>query len=179
MNHLSLIFVFLLATSGLSGTGIKAGIARKAITPDPVSIWMGGYAARTLPASGVIHDIWAKAIVIEDSDGNHFVIVTTDLISISHQISEELAERIIGKFGIRRSELMLTCSHNHSGPVILPSYFEFTSNELQTVARYAQKLTDDIFEVVCNAWDDLKPAKLSSGHGNATFGKNKIGRAHV
>jgi len=173
MKHISLIFVFLLISSGLSGTGIKAGVARKAITPDPVSIWMGGYAARTKPASGVIHDIWAKAIVIENSKGGHFVIVTTDLLSISHQISEEVAEKIINKFGIKRSELLLTCSHNHSGPVILPSYFEFTPNELQTVARYAQKLTDDIFDVVCNAWSDLKPAKLSSGHGNAAFGKNR------
>lgn len=173
MRHLSLIIIFLIVSPGLSGAGMKAGIARKTITPDPVSIWMGGYAARTKPATGVIHDIWAKAIVIEDSNEGHFVIVTMDLLSISHEISEELAERIIDKFGIQRSELMLTCSHNHSGPVILPSYLEFTSEELKSVARYTQKLTEDIFEVVCNAWSDLKPAKLFSDHGNATFGKNR------
>ena len=122
----------------------------------------------TLPASGVIHDIWAKAIVIEDSNRRHFIIVTTDLLSISHEISEQVAEKIISKFGIQRSELLLTCSHNHAGPVVLPSYFDFTPDELHAVARYSRKLTDDIFEVVCDAWNDLKPAKIYSGHGNAT-----------
>ncbi|HBE42457.1 MAG TPA: hypothetical protein DDW27_14890, partial [Bacteroidales bacterium] len=173
MRFLSLIIVFIMAHTGLSGSGIKAGIGRKVITPDPVSIWMGGYAARTKPATGVIHNLWAKAIVFEDSKGEHFILVTTDLISISRQISEDVSERIIEKFGIPRSHMMFTCSHNHSGPVILPSYFEFTPAELQSVALYGRKLTNDIFEVVCDAWNDLQPAKLSSGHGLVTFGRNR------
>lgn len=173
MKLLSLIIVFSMVSSGLSGTGIKAGIGRKVITPDPESIWMGGYAARKKPATGVIHDLWAKAVVFEDSNGKHFIIVTTDLISISHQISEEVSERVIDKFGIQRSQLMLTCSHNHSGPVILPSYFDFTPGELQSVAKYTQELTDNIIGVISDAWNDLQPVKLSSGHGMAGFGKNR------
>ena len=45
----------------------KAGTAR-VITPK-TPMWMSGYAARTKPSQGVVHDLWAKALAIEDPSG--------------------------------------------------------------------------------------------------------------
>lgn len=155
------------------GSELKVGIARKIITPEPASIWMGGYASRIKPSDGKFHDLWAKALVFEDSNGNHCVIVTTDIIGISHQISEDISKQILDKYKIDRSQLLISSSHNHSGPVILPSYFDFSASELRFVSEYGQKLTTDIVELIEMAWNDLKPMEISTGHGFADFGRNR------
>ena len=46
----------------------KAGVARVAITPSE-SMWMAGFAARRVPSSGVETELFAKALVVEDSSG--------------------------------------------------------------------------------------------------------------
>ena len=43
----------------------KAGAASVMITPEE-SMWMAGYGARTRPASGLLNDLHAKALVLED-----------------------------------------------------------------------------------------------------------------
>jgi len=46
--------------------GWKAGLARVVITPEE-PMWMGGYAARTKPSEGKIHDLYAKALAVEET----------------------------------------------------------------------------------------------------------------
>ena len=50
----------------------KAGAAKIAITPHQ-PLWMSGYASRTKPAEGKLHDLWAKALVLEDPHGRRGV----------------------------------------------------------------------------------------------------------
>ncbi|MGC8643999.1 MAG: neutral/alkaline non-lysosomal ceramidase N-terminal domain-containing protein, partial [Isosphaeraceae bacterium] len=57
-----------LAIGGPVQAGWKAGAARVAITPKE-PMWMAGYAARTHPSEGVEHDLWAKALVLQDPNG--------------------------------------------------------------------------------------------------------------
>ena len=54
---------------GLTQTeaGWKAGTGRVAITPKE-PMWMAGYAARTKPSEGAVHDLWAKALARGRSD---------------------------------------------------------------------------------------------------------------
>src|SRR5438105_1566161 len=66
--------------------GWKAGVAKVAITPEHL-MWMSGYAARTKPAEGKLHDLWAKALVLEDSQGQRGVLVTMDLVGIPRDLS--------------------------------------------------------------------------------------------
>ena len=47
---------------------MKAGFAKIVITPEQ-NVWMAGYANRAKPAEGKIHDLYAKALAIEDSRG--------------------------------------------------------------------------------------------------------------
>ena len=46
----------------------KVGVARQNITPQ-YPTWMAGYAMRTSPSEGKLHDIWAKAITFGDAKG--------------------------------------------------------------------------------------------------------------
>ena len=105
--------------------GSRAGVGRANITPKG-PIWLSGYAARKHASEGVIQDIWAKALVLEDSGHplagrGRIVIVTTDLVGLPHELSAEVAERLKDKYGLDRSQIVLNASHTHSGPVVWPN----------------------------------------------------------
>ena len=72
ISAFSIFFVLALFSADLvsesnpkSGTW-KAGVARVMITPEQ-SMWMAGYAARDHQAEGTLHDLWAKALALEDA----------------------------------------------------------------------------------------------------------------
>ena len=63
----------------------KAAAGSVVITPtEPV--WMAGYAARDKPSEGKIHDLYAKVLILEDTNGTRIAIVTTDLIGITREL---------------------------------------------------------------------------------------------
>ena len=164
------IAVFSQATAQFS-----AGVARKVITPR-TPVWLSGYASRTRPSTEILHDLWAKALIIEDNKKNRMIIVTMDIIGLSHELSENIANRVITKYGIDRSRLLLNASHTHSGPVIWPSLsmmFEINNDDLRSLVNYNRKLADDIVEVIDMAILDLGPAYLSVAHGSADFAVNR------
>jgi len=169
------LIAFLLAIFSQINAGFNAGVARKNITPDS-SIYLSGYAARNRPSDGILHNIWAKALVIGEDDAISIIIVTIDVIGLSHELSEEIAERVIEKHGIDRSRLLLNTSHTHSAPVIWPSLvsmFELSQHDLQTIIKYNSKLADDIVDVIDMAVLDLKPANLYVAHGSADIAINR------
>lgn len=127
----------------------NAGIGKKIITPaDPA--WLNGYASpqRFSPAAGKDHDLWAKAVVIEDELKQRVIIVTTDLLGLSHEISEDIGKKVLERYSIPREQLMLNSSHTHSGPMVWPSagMFDYDTKNMIVVASYAQKLANDIIE---------------------------------
>lgn len=166
--------LFLLCGS-LQAAEFKAGVGRVVITPQS-PMWMCGYAARTRPSDGVIHDLWAKALVLEDGAGGRAVIITTDLIGFPREVAEELAARLHEKFGIERSQLLLSSSHTHCGPVVWPGIrvmFDFNTEELKAAMEYNRKLVDALVSAVGKAMDDRAPAQLAVGHGAVDFAINR------
>ncbi|KPK49168.1 MAG: hypothetical protein AMK72_05185 [Planctomycetes bacterium SM23_25] len=153
----------------------QAGIGRVIITPQ-TPMWMSGYAARTHPSDGLLQDLWAKALAIEDGQGGRVVIVTTDLIGLPREISQKVAARLATKHGIPRAQLVLNASHTHGGPAVWPGIrvlFDLKPDELRVVTEYAQKLTEDLVAVVSAALADLAPVRISFGHGSAGFAVNR------
>ena len=155
--------------------GFNAGVARKVITPE-TPVWLSGYASRTKPSTEVLHDLWAKALVIEENKKIRLILVTMDIIGLSHELSETIVKRVTDKFGIDRSVLLLNASHTHSGPVIWPSLsmmFDLEQEDIHSLVRYNLKLADDIVDVIDKAVQDLKPANLSVAHSSAGFAINR------
>ncbi|HOS72728.1 MAG TPA: neutral/alkaline non-lysosomal ceramidase N-terminal domain-containing protein [Bacteroidales bacterium] len=171
----TMILIFLLAFSIISDAQLRVGVAMKSITPE-TPFWLTGYASRDRPSTEVLHDLWAKALVIEENSRSRIVIVTTDILGLSRDISEEVSRRVLAEHGMDRSQLILSSSHTHSGPVIWPALsviFDFDREDQKTVMRYAEKLTDDIVEVVNMAFSAMEPMQLSYGRGNADFAINR------
>src|SRR5262245_25654794 len=79
----------------------KAGAARVNITPEHF-MWMSGYAARTKPAEGKLHDLWAKALALEDPAGRRGLVVTTDLVGIGRDLSVEVCRAVSEKYRLPR-----------------------------------------------------------------------------
>lgn len=159
----------------MTAADYKAGIGRIIITPDK-PIYMSGYANRDHPSEGVIHDLWAKALAIEDHKGNRVVIVTTDLIGLPRSITDIVAARVEKDYGIDRAQLVLNSSHTHTGPLIrhnLETMFELSPEDGQVVTDYAAALTEKLVMVVGAALKDLAPANLYFGNGRATFAINR------
>ena len=71
----------------------KAGVASAVITPKQM-LHMAGYAARKEPAEGKEQDLFAKALAIEDGEGNRVVFVTLDLIGVLDRLRTAVVEQV-------------------------------------------------------------------------------------
>jgi hypothetical protein len=170
-----LLVALLFTASGLLGADLKVGVASKVITPE-LPFWLTGYASRTKPSTEVLHDLWAKAVVLEEKGGSRVVIVTTDLLGLSHEVSEDVAARVTRKYGIDRSQLLMNSSHTHCGPMVWPQLsmiIDFIPEDQQKAARYTRKLTDDIVAVIDSAMSHLTPMQIWCGHGSVGFAMNR------
>lgn len=153
----------------------KAGVAKVVITPAK-PMWMAGYAARTEPAQGKEHDLHAKALSLESPDGSRLVIVTLDLIGITHDIAGDVASRAEKVLGLPRHALLFNASHTHCGPAIRPERVELwglPNGEAPKVLDYIAVLKRKIFQVVQRSMASMEPVELSFAQSSAGFAKNR------
>ncbi len=152
----------------------KAGTAKVVITPEK-QVWLAGYGYKREP-EGIIHDIWVKALALEDRKGRQSVVVTSDLMGIPRYMYESISRKLMKRFHLKRSEILLTFSHSHSAPRLsedLVDYYPKDSSQVKLVDEYSAKLEDLIIEIVGQSFKDLSPARLSIGEGTATFAVNR------
>lgn len=153
------------------------------ITPDE-SIWMAGYAARNRPSEGVLADIWAKALTLEDGEGNKSVLITMDLIAMrGDYMANRIRERLKTNYGLSGPQIILSCSHTHTGPEVMRDpadelYEEnltgqHSSEQREKIRNYSVNLEDKIVELVGNALESSEPVRLFSGQGIARFAVNR------
>ncbi len=154
----------------------KAGLARTVITPQ-APIRMSGYAARSKPSEGVLHELWAKALALEDLRGQKVVILTADLIALPAEVCQQLAAHLKDKHGLERSQLLCNASHTHSGPMVGRNLSVmgagFDDAQRQAITKYTEQLQVKLAEVCDAALADLKPARLAVGAGKCTFAINR------
>ncbi|MBM3993869.1 MAG: hypothetical protein FJ303_06920 [Planctomycetes bacterium] len=153
----------------------QAGVAKTVITPREY-MWMSGYGGRNKPAEGRVHDLWAKALVLQDTAGKRCVIVTMDLVGIDRTLSDEVCADIKKHHGFDRNEIMLSVSHTHCGPVVgrnLFSMYNLDDKQTKLVRDYTQDLHMKLVDVVGAAAKNLQPANVSWATGFATFATNR------
>ncbi len=177
MNPLRILLslTVFLGAGPLLADGYKAGTASKVITPDK-PLWMAGYSSRTKPCTTDYHDLWIKALAIADPAGRRCVLLTSDLCGIPRSLSEPVCEAVSKATGLRREEIMLTCSHTHCGPVVtdnLLDMYEMPPEQMEAVRVYTKKLQGWMIETLTAAVKDLKPARLTIGQGTARFAVNR------
>lgn len=168
-----LLSVPILAVS--AETEWKAGISSVKITPD-TPVLLSGYASRTKPFERVEHDLYAKALALEDREGNRAVLITTDLLGLSKQIVEPIWAELEQKTGLDRRQFLFSASHTHAGPMLRrsdESVSGLADKDGENVVAYTRQLQKQLAALAVEALDQLEPARLSWGGGIAHFTMNR------
>jgi Neutral/alkaline non-lysosomal ceramidase, N-terminal len=163
------------AVSAQANRGWKAGAAKVRITPAKL-MWMSGYASRTRPAEGTLHDLWAKALVLENSGGQRCALVTLDLVGIPRALSVEVCTDLEKKYNLPRRAIWLSVSHTHTGPVVrsnLAPMYALDAEQQKRITDYALALHANIVSAVGKAIEALAPAEVSWSNGTAGFAVNR------
>jgi len=94
---------------------IKAGVDRKLISPEK-GIYLIGFADRERGAESVHDDLTATTLVLDDGN-QKLVIIALDLLLIHRDTVTLVRKGIADKLGMPEKNILLCCSHTHSGPV--------------------------------------------------------------
>ncbi len=152
----------------------KAGIAKAVITPE-TSVWLAGYGSKRAP-DGKLHDLWMKALALEDQHGQRAVLITSDFQGVPKVMSDRVFAQLQAQFQLSRAQVMLTFSHNHCGPRLgddLIDYYPVEAEQETLVAEYTDVMVAKCVSMVGTALQNLAPAKLQQGVGRCTFAVNR------
>ena len=172
---LALLFAWLTPASQGDEGELHVGLAQVKITPTE-PIHMAGYASRNKPSEGVLADLYAKALAIEDSAGQQAVVLTVDVIGFSADVAEFICNRINKETKLARSQILLCPSHTHTGPVIGirgSIGYGLEGEAADVVHNFCTHLADQLATISAQALGDLQPAKLSWGTGVTNIVMNR------
>ena len=154
----------------------KAGLSRRAITPEE-PMRMAGYVGRDKPFESVLHDLWAKAVALEDENGSRVVLVCVDLIGLTSAFCDKIAALVSERWGVPRANLVFSASHTHSGPIlsdVLAVMLWGLEEEQQTrTENYTRRLFETLIAIIGEALENLQPASLHYSCGQAMFAVNR------
>ena len=139
---------------------LKAGLARGVITP-PVGVRLSGYADRIQPSIGILDDLWARGLVLDDGE-ERAALVVCDLIGLGRDIVNDARRRIRNLAGIKEENVMITSTHTHTGPDL-----EFVEE------AWIENLKSQIAGVVYAASNCLREARVGAAKGQCLVGSNR------
>ena len=125
---------------------------------------MAGY-YNTRISTNTHDDLHAKAIVIEQ-DGTRAALVVCDLISLPRSVVVQAREIISRATGVPGSNVMISATHSHTGPVLDSgsSRKAIDGGGTDVVREYTAQLSGKIAESVRLAEAALQPVRLSVAH---------------
>jgi len=139
---------------------LKAGLAKAVITP-PVGVRLCGYSARTQPSTGILDDLYAKALVLDDEE-KRFALVICDLLWLGKELANDVKKRIRKQADIKEENIMMTAIHTHTGP------------DLEYVGEpYIENLKSQIVGAVSAACNHMKKARIGVATGECYVGMNR------
>lgn len=160
--------------------GWKAGVAKAIITPEK-AVWLAGYGTKRTP-DGKLHDLWMKALALEDSQGHRVVLITSDFQGVPKEMSDRVFTLLRQKYRLERHQVMFTFSHNHCGPRLgddLIDYYPVEAEQVALVQEYTAQMVTKCVALVGEALSKLAPARLQIGEGKTTFAVNRRNNAEA
>ena len=149
-----MLLIALIALSTLTGCGeapkIKVGVGETIITP-PVGTPMAGYRRKGV-STGVHDDLFARSLVVEGEDGTGIVLMTLDLVNLNVRYMEEIKGVISHETGIPEANIIISCTHTHSGPSIGGASED-----------YRRQLVDNCVASAVDAWNSRVPGRIGTG----------------
>lgn len=141
-----------------NSNALRAGAAAVNITPAP-GIGLAGYYFER-GADGTNDDLFAKALVLATGE-TRVALVTLDLISTTRSMVESARREIEKVTGIPGSNVMISATHAHTGPVLASpgSRFDALGDSAEKSLAYSASLAARIAECVRLAAERLEPSR--------------------
>ena len=171
-----LVLLFLTSVHSLfaADTQWEAASGSVVITPaEP--LWMAGYASRTKPANGKLHDLYAKILLLKDRDGRQLAVITYDLIGIHPGWRDPILAEAKKQFGLGHESILLNASHTHSGPELRESNAQFYGGSAFAAKsrEYSKSLVTKTVGLIGSALKELQPVTLTYSSARAGFAMNR------
>jgi hypothetical protein len=143
-----------------SAAELRAGAAASLITPPDGTPLAGYYGERG--SEGVLDDLFAKAAVLDDGT-TKVALVVCDLISLPLPTVAEARRLIEKETGIPGAHVMLSATHQHTGPVVAgeSSLDELDGGSSRRGTSYTAGLPRLIAKAVADANAALVPVRVS------------------
>lgn len=150
---------------------LQAGVARAIVTP-PLGTYLIGYADRSSGCKSVHDDLTATTLALDDGayhDGrSQLLIIALDMLVLNEQIVARVRAGIAEQWGLPGEQVMICCSHTHSGPIAYASGRSKRKNR-----RFIDGLVDRLVAVAGQALNGQLPAAAYWGQGEAHIAINR------
>ncbi len=113
---LAFILAIVVISSNARAGQFRASVVKVDITPDKTA-WLKGYDARQ---STGVHDHIFHRIVAMDDGKTQFFLISTELVSFSPSIYDEVTKKLEEETGIKPVQVWWTVTHTHSAPEVGP-----------------------------------------------------------
>lgn len=144
---------------------MRIGFGQVTITP-PLPVQLAGYGCERA-GNAIADDLHARALVCEH-EGRTVALLTVDLLWLERRNLRALRAMVEELCGIAPSDLMVCCSHTHSGPDTI-DWFAFAPVDQQWLQTLLRQLAGAVFV----AWRDLRPARIEKLVGETVIGVNR------
>ena len=139
----------------------QAGAAKSNITPELGLTLVGGWGS---PRAEHVHDeLWARCLVLDDGS-SQLALVIIDNLGAAREVFDNAKQRLTGKAGIPAEHMLMASTHTHSAPSARPSN---TLDPPADLNEYQQFIADRIVDGVQRAINNLEPARIGWGAGEA------------
>lgn len=146
------------ATGASSDAGdLKAGVATRVVNPTKPAAPSGHGSKVRVPPNEIYSDMCTQALVLEDAAGKRFVLISCDMMIITHETADKIRGLIQEKCGIHPNAVCVHAVHNHACPSIIEK--EAPAKELFD-ADYAEFFVNQTVAAVGEAIGRLAPARL-------------------
>lgn len=134
---------------------MKAGFGKTDITPQ-LGVEMSGFGAYRHRVAKEFRDkLYAKAMAVDDGI-SRWALISCDLIALDEPYVAEAREIISNRTGLKASQIMVICTHTHSGPAT-----SYTIGWGEKDGPYIERLPTLIAQSAIQAVNNLGDAEFS------------------
>ncbi len=141
---------------------LKAGVSRADITP-PLGLELGGYPHYPRNNTGAHDPLYAACMYLNNGE-TEIAMVTLDLLFFSKKHVTEVRRRVEQACGVCGKNVMISCSHTHSGPWAAGRLdIESLEAGKEQDADYVEFLIQTITDIITAAKETAFPAFFGAG----------------
>ncbi len=148
-------------------TELLVGYARVDITPKESVPLSGMINSHARMPSYVNDPLYTTCIAFTDAEGNTALMYTSDLISCDEVLLQRLQAAVSEQFGIPGENVVISCTHTHSGP-------DQVNTDFECINRYNDMYVLALISAAQTALADRKPAQMFIGRTTRTQGLNCV-----